>query len=33
MAGSDPRCEPVKVVLPPELPELTPGAVRALLKI
>jgi len=33
MAGSDSRREPVKVVLPPEPPELTPGAARALLKI
>lgn len=33
MAGSGSRREPVKVVLPPEPPELTPGAARALLRI
>lgn len=33
MADSDSRREPVKVVLPPEPPELTPGAARALLRI
>jgi hypothetical protein len=33
MADSDSRREPIKVVLPSEPPELTPGAARALLKI
>ena len=33
MAGGDSRREPVKVVLPPEPPELTPGAARVLLRI
>lgn len=33
MADSDSRREPIKVVLPSEPPELTPGAARAPLKI
>jgi hypothetical protein len=33
MAESDSRRKPVKVDLPPEPPELTPGAARALLRI
>ena len=33
MADSDSRREPIRVVLPPEPPELTPSAARALLRI
>ena len=33
MADSDSRREPIKVLLPPEPPALTPGAARALLRI
>jgi hypothetical protein len=33
MADSDSRRKPIKVILPPEPPELTPAAARALLKV
>jgi hypothetical protein len=33
MASEDSRLRPITVVLPPEPPELTPGAARALLRI
>jgi hypothetical protein len=33
MADSDSRREPIKIVLPPEPPELTPAAARTLLRI
>ncbi len=33
MANSDSRGKPIKVILPPEPPELTPAAARALLRV
>jgi hypothetical protein len=33
MGGKTERSEPVTVILPPEPPELTPGAARVLLRI
>ena len=33
MADSDSRRKPIEVILPPEPPELTPAAARALLKV
>jgi hypothetical protein len=33
MAANEPERQPINVVLPPEPPNLTPGAARALLRI